>query len=277
METIGVDLKSHFGSFTKPFSTSGGLLTYKVPPKPAIRGMLGSMAGFSFKDTLNILEGLKCGVIPLSNIQTKTTTFNSHYGNPRGRMVNIRQELLIDPHYRVIIDFSEVSDESEAIERMSLLLEENGEDANVSTIGEGYYRLMKNQISFYQLYMGRNNFPLEVNTVNIDLEEIKDPARNEYETECIVPRELVSTFRVEEAQEVSSGDFGFNVSVADSMKFHILKDIPVKQNESREYTELKDFIMKSQNEQVKLIVEPKSLDEGYKYLRDEGGSLYFLY
>lgn len=274
MEIISFDLDAKFGSFTKPFSTSGGLLTYRVPPKTAIRGMLGSIAGFDFKDTLSFLDGLKLGIIPLSETQTKTTTFNSHYGNPRGRMVNIRQEILINPSYRVITDFSEIKDQDMAIESINSILKNNKISKTASSIYEGYRHLLDNNISHYEIYMGRNNFPLNLETVETSLEEVTDPYGNEFEAAGIVPQEISSDFRV---KEKPSEGAGLNISSPDTLKFHILKDLPIDQKENREYTEMKDFIMKSVGERLKSMVQPEEKEYNYKYLKDSDEKLHVLF
>ncbi len=274
METISFDIQARFGSFTKPLSTSGGLLTYRVPPKTSIRGMLGSIAGFDFKETLSFLDGLKLGIVPLSDTQTKTTTFNSHYGNPRGRMVNIRQEILINPYYRIITDFSEIEENNRALEQINSILEKNDINATISSIYDGYCHLLDNNISHYELYMGRNNFPLELKIVDVELDMIGDPYGNEYEAIGIVPHEISSDFKVKEKPK---RDSGLNISSPDTLKFHILKDIPIDQKENREYTETKDFIMKSIGERVKLMVTPEKNDYDYKYLKNSDGQLYVLF
>ncbi len=274
METFCFDIQARFGSFTKPLSTSGGLLTYRVPPKTSIRGMLGSIAGFDFKETLSLLDRLKLGIVPLSETRTKTTTFNSHYGNPRGRMVNIKQEILINPSYRVITDFSEIEETNRALEQINSILEKNHINATISSIYDGYRHLLDNNISYYDLYMGRNNFPLELKTVDVELDMITDPYGNEFEAIGIVPHEISSDFKVKEKPKEDSG---LNISSPDTLKFHILKDIPIDQKENREYTETKDFIMKSIGERVKLMVTPEKNDYDYKYLKNSDGKLYVLF
>ncbi len=274
METISFDIQARFGSFTKPFSTSGGLLTYRVPPKTSIKGMLGSIAGFDFKETLSFLDGLKLAVLPLSENRTKTTTFNSHYGNPRGRMVNIRQEILINPSYRIITDFSEIENNNGAMKKINSILERNEVEENASSIYDGYRRLLDNNISYYEIYMGRNNFPLDLNTVDTDFEPIVNPYGDEFEASCIVPHEISSEFRVEEKPKDESG---LNISSPDTLKFHILKDLPIAQKENRKYTETKDFIMKSIGERVRLMLRPEEKDYDYTYLKDRDGQLWVLF
>ncbi len=277
MDIISFDIKARFGSFTKPFSTTGGVLTYKVPPKTAVRGMLGSMAGFDFESTLSYLRGIKIGIIPLSKTRTKTTTFNSHYGNPRGRMVNIRQEILINPSYRIIADFSKVKRNDNAIEIISNLLEKNRKNKDIVSIAEGYNRLLENNISFYEIYMGRNNFPMDLNTVNLHLERSKNPFGNEFKSNCIVPHEISSDFRVEEKQKEEKSELGLNIKAPQTLKFHIIKDLPVEQKSNREYTVTKNFIMKSIGDSVELLVTPEEKEYGYEYLKDRDNRLYVLF
>jgi len=277
METISFDLEARFGSFTKPYSTTGGVLTYKVPPKTAIRGILGSMAGFDFKETLSYLKGMKVGVIPLSDTRTKTTTFNSHYGNPRGRMVNIRQEILLNPSYRIIVDFTKTNNESKGTDKLQRLLKKNGIEQNISSIKEGYEQIIKNNISFYEIYMGRNNFPMNLKKVDINLERVENPYGEEFETECIVPHEISSDFRVEEKQKNKASELSLNIKSPNTLKFHIIRDLPVDQKDDREYTETKDFIMKSIGDRVSLIVKPEEKEYDYGYMIDKKNKLYVLF
>ena len=50
LNVIEFDIWSKFGCFSKPFSNSGGILTYFIPPKTSIMGMVGSVLGYSFDD-----------------------------------------------------------------------------------------------------------------------------------------------------------------------------------------------------------------------------------
>ena len=47
---IELDIWSNFGCFSKPFSTTGGILSYLIPPKTSIIGMIGAILGYDFDD-----------------------------------------------------------------------------------------------------------------------------------------------------------------------------------------------------------------------------------
>jgi len=47
---IEIEMWSNFGCFTKSFSNTGGLLTYLIPPKTAIIGMVGAVLGYKFNE-----------------------------------------------------------------------------------------------------------------------------------------------------------------------------------------------------------------------------------
>ncbi|RZN63108.1 CRISPR-associated protein Cas5 [Methanonatronarchaeum sp. AMET6-2] len=275
MELLTLEIKSRFGSFTKPTSTTGGLLTYKIPPKPAIKGMIGAISGFSFEETHKYLENLKIGVKPLRETKTKTTTFNSHYGNPRGRMVNIKQELLIEPHYQVFLDFSEIKKDENAIQKITRNFKEIF-DNTPESLSEAVTKLCQTKNTYYIPYMGRNNFPLEYNTLDIDLQKIDKPITAEMKIHSVIPKEICSNFRIQETEE-DTGGFGFNLSVPDNLKIHILKDMPTDQKPNREYRELKDFILAPPSKNMELYIQPKQPQKQYTFFKTPEDRLITLY
>ncbi|WGI17901.1 CRISPR-associated protein Cas5 [Methanonatronarchaeum sp. AMET-Sl] len=275
MELITLEIESRFGSFTKPTSTTGGLLTYKIPPKPTIKGIIGAISGFSFKETHKYFKNLKVGVKPISEIKTKTTTFNSHYGNPRGRMVNIKQEVLIEPHYQIFIDFSKIRKNEKAIKKITKNFKETF-NSPPNSLYEAINKICQAKKTYYFPYMGRNNFPLEFNSLNIDLERIDKPINEEMKTNSVIPKEICSDFRIQEIQK-ETGDFGLNLSLPQNLKIHILKDLPIDQKINREYSELKDFILAPPSENIELNIKPKQPQKRYNFLKTPKNKLITLY
>ena len=53
LNVIEMDIWSSFGCFSKPFSTVGGVLSYLIPPKTSIIGMIGAVLGYEFNDSNN--------------------------------------------------------------------------------------------------------------------------------------------------------------------------------------------------------------------------------
>ena len=108
-DIIRLDIWSSFGCFTSPFSNIGGLLTYLIPPKTSIIGMIGSILGYGFDDydeeennikkyRIEELYDIKISVQPRFKLKTRKITFNSHYGNEH-HMLNIKEDVLINPRY----------------------------------------------------------------------------------------------------------------------------------------------------------------------------------
>ncbi|KZX17000.1 CRISPR-associated protein Cas5 [Methanobrevibacter cuticularis] len=145
---IEMDIWSNFGCFTKPFSNTGGLLTYMIPPKTSIIGIIGAILGYEFDDYEENSEGyrkykieelytIKISIQPLFDLKSKRVTFNYGYGNEKG-LKNIKQDVLIKPYYKLYISFPDSLKDNE-----NLFLER-----------------IKNNLTIYSLYMGRNEFIL---------------------------------------------------------------------------------------------------------------------
>ena len=86
-KVIEIDIWSSFGCFSKPDSTGGGRLTYLIPPKTAIIGIIGAILGYDFdkfeinKNKIKIYEieelyDIKISIQPLFDLKTKRVTFN---------------------------------------------------------------------------------------------------------------------------------------------------------------------------------------------------------
>ncbi|MDO5851593.1 MAG: CRISPR-associated protein Cas5 [Methanobacteriaceae archaeon] len=142
---IEMDIWSAFGSFSKPFSNSGGLLTYLIPPKTSIIGIIAAILGYEFDDfkedktkkvyKIEELYEIKVSIQPLFDLKTKRIIFNNRTNN---KIINIRQDILLNPYYKLYISFPE-----------SLKKQE-----------KEFLKKIKNNETVYSLYMGRNEFPL---------------------------------------------------------------------------------------------------------------------
>lgn len=143
-----MDIWSNFGCFTKPFSNTGGLLTYLIPPKTTIIGMIGAILGYRFDDfsesedkrvyKIEELYDIKISVQSLFDLKVKRVIFNSHYGNDKKDMLNVKQDLLLNPRYRLYLSFPEHLESQEKV----------------------FLSNIKNHSTVYNLYMGRNEFPV---------------------------------------------------------------------------------------------------------------------
>jgi CRISPR-associated protein Cas5h len=143
---IEMDIWSSFGCFTKPFSNTGGLLTYLIPPKTSIIGMVAAILGYEFNDYKELDDGtkkykieelhdIKVSIQALFDLKIKRVTFNSHYGN-EPYMLNVNEDILINPLYKIYLSFP-----SELKDKEKIFLE----------------RIRANE-TVYNLYMGRNEF-----------------------------------------------------------------------------------------------------------------------
>lgn len=145
---IEMDLWSDFGCFTKPFSNTGGLLTYLIPPKTVIVGMIGAVLGYNFDDFQELddkriyrieeLYDIKVSVQSLFDLKVKRIIFNSHYGNNKRDMLNVKQDLLLNPKYKLYLSFPE----------------------HLQSQEKAFLNSIKNYSTVYNLYMGRNEFPV---------------------------------------------------------------------------------------------------------------------
>lgn len=127
---ISFDLCSDFGFFRKPDVNKIGL-TYNIPPKPSLLGLLGSILGMSginkqyesledqgleknqetkhlFPEYYTKLKHLKIGIEPLegfpfNKIINTYNSRNSYFGNDKYENVLIHEQLLIRPQYTIYV------------------------------------------------------------------------------------------------------------------------------------------------------------------------------
>ena len=146
MNIIEFDIWSKFGCFTKPFSNSGGMLTYFIPPKTSIIGMVGAILGYSFDDfntedenlrvyRIEELNNIQISIQPLFPLKTKRVTFNRV---SQKKIENFHQDILINPYYKVFIRFPDFLKSEEEL----------------------FLKRLKQHETIYNLYMGKNEFLL---------------------------------------------------------------------------------------------------------------------
>ena len=152
MKIIEIDIWSSFGCFSKHFSNTGGVLTHLIPPKTSIIGIVGAILGYEFDDCeenengkktykIESLNNIKVSICPLFEFKTKRVIFNLVSGtNLDLDIKNINQDVLISPRYKLFISFPP-----------SLINEENS-----------FLNKIKNNQTVFNLYMGRNEFPLNL-------------------------------------------------------------------------------------------------------------------
>lgn len=152
-KVIEIDIWSNFGCFSKPFSNTGGILSYLIPPKTSIIGIVGAVLGYEFNATskhnhysIEELFDIKVSIQPLFDLKTKRVTFNNIQGiSEKINIENIHQDVLINPYYKIFISFPDTLNSQENL----------------------FIQRIENHETVFSLYMGRNEFPLSFELCNI--------------------------------------------------------------------------------------------------------------
>jgi len=269
MVLLCIDIKSQFGAFNKPFSNTGGLLTYPFPPKTTVVGMLGAILGYDLEKTVDRLMDFKIGVQPLRSIDTETITYNCHYGGRKDRMVNIKQEIIITPDYRIFIEVYENSENDEFIQEIRELLQLNGIPTNIDSVGGGLDILFENNLSYFSLYMGKNEFPLTYQKVDKSFDKLNFEEVDKYmPTECVVPRGLNSNPKVGDVEKIA----GLEIKRPKPFNLFLVNDVPVKQTPDRKFIEFRNFFLKNKGNNNVMMINPQE-DDGCSFYRDESNTL----
>ena len=143
---IEMDIWSNFGSFSKPFSNTGGLLTYLIPPKTSVIGIIGGILGYNYHDyeidennnkkyKIEELYDVKISIQAIFDLKIRRIIFNCHYGN-EPNLLNVKEDVLIKPYYKLYLSFPETLKDKE----------------------KKFLEKIKRQETVYNLYMGRNEF-----------------------------------------------------------------------------------------------------------------------
>ena len=114
---ISFDISSDFGMFKKP-DVNDMYFTFNIIPKPTLLGVLGAVIGLTGYSQMNIndaypefykeLQDLSIGIIPYGNkgvFQKRIIKYNNTvgYANKDGGTLNIIEQTLITPRYRIYI------------------------------------------------------------------------------------------------------------------------------------------------------------------------------
>ncbi len=153
---VSFEISSDFGFFKKPDINKIGL-TYNLPPKPAILGIIGSVLGMNgiekqdgkcFPEYYTKLEHVKVGVTPIGDfpfnkIVNTYNSRNSYFGDGKYDNVLIHEQLLIKPKYRIFVyDENQNQHIAELIKRL-----------------EAYNPL-------FMPYLGKNEFIISFDNIN---------------------------------------------------------------------------------------------------------------
>ncbi len=218
---------------------------------------------------------MQVGIQPLKGVKTERMVYTSHYGGRKGRIMNIKQELLIKPKYRIFLQMKNVENGGKILKDIKGLLEHHGIEDDPKNLTEGLKLLLSNNISFYSLYMGRNAFPLEYKLQDEDLKEI-DPTKVEayLPTKVAIPKDSVSNYRLHEKE---GGWFElpepFYISLCNNVPVSYLLEEEGK-GPTREIEKFKDFILPPPKGKFEVIPQGKP---NYSYYIDTEGNFVVLF
>lgn len=207
------DIWAELAHFRKPFTTTSPL-TYSIPPRTAITGILGAIIGLDKGKNNNIFNISSSNVAIKILNPIKKTRKNINYINTKdlkefritkGR-TQIKLELLCNPKYRLFVNHKESEiynclksnlNQHKSFYTVSLGLSEN--IANYEYLGEFSYRTIDDENdwkeidSVYNLTIHKNS-----NLAKTDMFDLKN---GEYFTENI-PGEMSEDREVKEYYEV---------------------------------------------------------------------------
>lgn len=147
MKVLVLDITSDYAHFRKPYTTTSAL-TYSIPPRTAVLGIIGSILGISsgglgksehskFFETNNVRSGIRL----LTTI--KKTTFNLKYLHTKsGGSILVPVECVVSPIYRLYVSGNE----------------------NLLTKLEN---MVKNKECYYTPYLGISEFIASVSYVGV--------------------------------------------------------------------------------------------------------------
>ncbi len=226
--------------------------------------MLGAVIGYDFPETVEKLDGIRIGIKPRGDIHTKRMTYTSHYGSRIGRMLNIKQEILIDPEYRIYIDLEHLKHPEVVTEDIRNILRESGINKRPQTLVEAFKVLLRQHISIYTLYMGRNSFPLEYR-LNTDIKTRPYHPSNEekeyIQAEGAVPRDSISEYKISEEKTTEMLGKKLKTKEPTPFKLSIINRFPVTHSLERDNTPAREIgayeniLLPSQ--EAKMEVRPK--------------------
>lgn len=168
-------IKADFGFFKKP-DINKFYLTYNFIPRTVILGILGAILGLNGYNTQHraksrypefyaklreLLIGIKpLGDFPYKKIINKYNNSTGHASEEEGGNLIVSEQLLIRPEYKIYVGLpSNISDDTQQIFNQ-------------------LKNMVKNHLTTYTVYMGKNDFPITLGNFNEEIEEsenIQDP------------------------------------------------------------------------------------------------------
>ncbi len=250
MRLISIDLKSDFGFFKKPDINDSIYLTYNMIHKPALLGLLGAVLGLEghksygklpqYYDILQKKRKLKIGIEPINEGQTngnfeKTTVkYNNATGHANAGTLNILEQILIKPAYRIYLE-----------------LDEN----------EELYGRLKNHEAVFIPYLGKNDFSCWWEAFNDDYCDVTSVSSDSFRIKTIF-RKPDNTTLNDLRKQIA---FGFMAGMQEKAEpiFSQFERLPVSFDENlMQYDEPEEFVYTN----MKFMKEKFSTDENFQQL-----------
>ncbi len=256
MKLISIDLKSNFGFFKKPDINDSIYLTYNMIHKPALLGLLGAILGLEGHKSYGVLpeyykklQSLKIGVEPIGegqkngNFEKTTVKYNNATGHASAGTLNILEQILIKPAYRIYLE-----------------LDEN----------EELFRRLKNYEAVFIPYLGKNDFSCWWEKFKEDYGNVTNISSETFKIKTIF-RKPKDTTLSELREQIA---FGFIAGMREKAEavFSQFERLPTGFNEElKQYSEPEEFVYTN----MKFTKEKFSTDENFKQL--ENGNVVYLF
>lgn len=257
MKLISIDLKADFGFFKKPDINDSIYLTYNMIHKSVLLGLLGAILGLEGHKSYGVLpeyykklQSLKIGIEPIGNGQTngnfeKTTVkYNNATGHASAGTLNILEQILIKPAYRIYLE-----------------LDEN----------EELFRKLKNYEAVFIPYLGKNDFPCWWENFKENYGNVTNIKSDTFKIKTIFCKPKDTT--LSELREQIA--FGFIAGMREKAEavFSQFERLPTGFNEElKQYSEPEEFVY---TKNMKFTKEKFSTDENFKQL--ENGNVVYLF
>jgi len=256
MKLISIDLKSDFGFFKKPDINDSIYLTYNMIHKPALLGLLGAILGLEGHKSYGVLpkyyeklQSLKIGVEPIGDGQTNgnfekiTVKYNNATGHASAGTLNVLEQILIKPAYRIYLE-----------------LDEN----------EELFRKLENHEAVFIPYLGKNDFSCWWENFKENYGNATSISSETFKIKTIFCKPKDTTLN-ELREQIA---FGFIAGMRDKAEavFSQFERLPTGFNEElKQYSEPEEFVFTN----MKFANEKFFTDENFKQL--ENGDVVYLF
>ena len=219
---ISCDIKSEFGFFKKPDVNNPIYFTFNIIPKPTLLGILGAIIGLGgysqqnnekYPEFYEKLKDLLVGIKPYGNkgvFQKRLIKYNNTvgYANKDGGTLNITEQTLIKPQYRVYLGLDLRDEFHKKLEKF----------------------IDEKKVQYeYIPYMGKNEFRLEINNVK-HFENIESfIPTNDFSIATIFPNLSQEALKINEALEDP-----FDTSMSETY-FYYFERLPIGFDELNQY------------------------------------------